>query len=60
MNDQARKNRETLRRLRGRKRLEHIWTYYKLPIVLMLVLVYMAGYAVYRHIGISIWGKKYT
>lgn len=50
MNDQAGKNWEALRRLRGRKRLEHIWTYYKLPIVLMLVLVYMAGYAVYRHI----------
>ena len=43
MNDQARKNWETLRRLHGKKRLEHIWTYYKLPIVLVLVLAYIVG-----------------
>ena len=48
MNDQARKNWETLRRLHGKKRLEHIWTYYKLPIVLVLVLAYIVGYVAYR------------
>ena len=34
--------------LHGKKRLEHIWSYYKLPIVIALILLYMAGYAVYR------------
>ena len=48
MNDQERKNWETLRRLHGKKRLEHIWTYYKLPIVLVLVLAYIVGYVAYR------------
>ena len=48
MNDQAKKNWETLRRLHGKKRLEHIWTYYKLPIVLVLVLAYIVGYVAYR------------
>lgn len=48
MNDQSKKNWETLRRLHGKKRLEHIWTYYKLPIVLVLVLAYIVGYVAYR------------
>ena len=39
---------ETLRSLRGRKRLEQIWTYYKLPIFLVLLAVYAVCYIGYR------------
>ena len=48
MNERARQDWATLRSLHGKKRLEHIWSYYKLPIVIALILFYMAGYAVYR------------
>jgi len=41
---------DTLRSLHGRKRWEHIWAYYKLPIVIALIIVYMFGYAAYRHL----------
>ena len=41
---------DTLRSLHGRKRWEHIWAYYKLPIVIALIIVYMFGYATYRHL----------
>lgn len=39
---------ETLRSLHGRKRLEQIWTYYKLPIFLVLLAVYAVCYIGYR------------
>lgn len=39
---------ETLRSLRGRKRLEQIWTYYKLPIFLVLLAIYAVCYIGYR------------
>ena len=48
MNERARQDWATLRSLHGKKRLEHIWSYYKLPIIIVLILFYMAGYAVYR------------
>ena len=48
MNERARQDWATLRSLHGKKRLEHIWSYYKLPIIIALILLYMAGYAVYR------------
>ena len=41
---------ETLRSLHGRKKWEHIWAYYKLPIVIALIVVYIFGYAAYRHV----------
>ncbi len=41
---------DTLRSLHGRKRWEHIWAYYKLPIVIALIIVYIFGYAAYRHL----------
>lgn len=41
---------ETLRSLHGRKKWEHIWTYYKLPIVLVLLAVYIIGYIAYRNL----------
>ena len=39
----------TLRSLHGRKRWEHIWAYYKLPIIGILIVLYIFGYAAYRH-----------
>ena len=39
----------TLRSLHGRKRWEHIWAYYKLPIIGVLIVLYIFGYAAYRH-----------
>lgn len=41
---------DTLRSLHGHKRWEHIWAYYKLPIVIALIVVYIFGYATYRHL----------
>ena len=38
----------TLRSLHGRKRWEHIWAYYKLPIIGILIVLYIFGYAAYR------------
>lgn len=46
--DRARQELTALRGLHGRKRLDHILTYYKAPIVIALILLYIAGYAVYR------------
>lgn len=46
--DRTRQELAALRGLHGRKRLAHIWAYYKAPIVIALILLYIAGYAVYR------------
>ena len=43
-------DRDTLRSLHGRKKWEHIWAYYKLPIAIVLIVVYILGYAAYRHL----------
>lgn len=48
MTPRAREELQTLRQLHGRKRLDHIWTYYKLPIVLAAIALYMVGYLAYR------------
>lgn len=44
------KSLETLRSLHGVKKLQYIWDYYKLPIAVGLILLYMIGYTVYRHV----------
>ena len=43
-------DRDTLRSLHGRKKWEHIWAYYKLPIAIVLIVVYILGYTAYRHV----------
>ena len=48
MTPRAREELQTLRQLHGWKRLDHIWTYYKLPIVLAAIALYMVGYLAYR------------
>ena len=57
-------DRDTLRSLHGRKKWEHIWAYYKLPIVIVLIVVYILGYTAYRHVtkkrGCALpWSGKY-
>lgn len=41
---------ETLRSLHGRKKWEHLWAYYKLPLVLILIALYIIGYISYRNL----------
>ena len=41
---------ETLRSLHGRKKWEHLWAYYKLPLVLILIALYVIGYISYRNL----------
>lgn len=38
-----------LRELKGKKKLEYLWDYYKLPIFTACVCVYVAGYLLYGH-----------
>lgn len=35
--------------LHGKQRIQYIWDYYKLPIVICLIFLYIAGYIVYGH-----------
>lgn len=35
--------------LHGRKKLQYIWNYYKFPLVLICIALYMTGYALYRY-----------
>lgn len=41
---------KTLRSLHGRKKWEHLWAYYKLPLVLILIALYVIGYISYRNL----------
>ena len=41
---------ETLRSLHGRKKWEHLWAYYKFPLVLILIALYVIGYISYRNL----------
>ena len=38
-----------LNHLHGKQRIQYIWDYYKLPIVICLIFLYIAGYIVYGH-----------
>lgn len=38
----------SLRELHGRQKLRYIWDYYKLPIVIALIFLYIIGYNIYR------------
>ncbi|MCM1189760.1 MAG: hypothetical protein NC541_10760 [bacterium] len=41
---------ENLTALHGRKRLQYIWNYYKFPLAVLCIVLYIAGYAAYRSI----------
>lgn len=40
---------EKWKQLNGRQKLQYIWDYYKLPIVVCLILLYIIGYIIYGH-----------
>lgn len=40
---------ESLTRLHGRQKIQYIWDYYKLPMVIGLIFLYIIGYTVYGH-----------
>lgn len=48
--EELNRERQKLRRLHGRARLQYIWDYYKLPILFLCVVIYIAGYMVYSHV----------
>lgn len=41
---------ENLGSLRGFKKIQYIWDYYKFPIIILCIFLYFAAYALYRHI----------
>lgn len=40
---------EKLSRLKGQKKLQYLWDYYKLPFVIACILLYILGYVLYGH-----------
>lgn len=40
---------ECLKHLHGRKKIQYIWDYYKLPIVVFLIFLYIVSYTLYGH-----------
>lgn len=40
---------EKLRNLHGRKKIQYIWDYYKLPLIILGIILYIIGYALYGH-----------
>ncbi|MCI9381953.1 MAG: hypothetical protein HFG88_13175 [Dorea sp.] len=40
---------ERLKHLQGKQKIQYIWDYYKLPVVICLILLYIIGYTVYGH-----------
>lgn len=41
---------ENLGSLRGRKKAQYIWDYYKFPLIVLCVFLYFAAYTLYRHV----------
>ena len=41
---------EKLRSLHGRQRLRYIWDYYKLPLAVLCILIYIIGYIIYGQV----------
>lgn len=44
-------NTKHLKHLHGKQKIQYIWDYYKLPIVICLIFLYIIGYMVYGHIS---------
>lgn len=42
--------RKKIRSLHGKKRLQYIWDYYKIPILIALILLYICGYSIYGRV----------
>lgn len=41
--------REKLKNLHGIKKIQYIWDYYKLPLVVLCIAIYIIGYSIYGH-----------
>ncbi len=46
-------NLKDLKELKGKARLIQIWDYYKVPIFLILLVIYIVGYGWYRHVTVK-------
>lgn len=42
---------ETFRQLHGKKKIQYIWDYYKFPLLILCVLIYIFVYSIYRHLS---------
>ena len=40
---------ETFKALDGRQKLQYIWDYYKLPLAVLCIFLYIIGYSLYGH-----------
>ncbi len=40
---------EHLKHLHGKQKIQYVWNYYKLPIVICLIFIYIIGYTTYGH-----------
>lgn len=47
--DKDRGNLKTLKSLHGKKKLQYLWDYFKLPLVILCILLYVIIYISYRH-----------
>lgn len=47
--DTSSSEKEKLRRLKGRKKLQYLWDYYKLHFIVACILLYIFGYMLYGH-----------
>lgn len=45
------KQQETLRNLHGKKKIQYIWDYYKLPLVISGIFLYLIIYIIYKHLS---------
>ena len=44
---------DTWRNLKGTAKIQYIWDYYKLPLFLTGVLIYAAGYLIWRNVNVQ-------
>lgn len=45
--------RDTWRRLKGAAKIRYIWDYYKLPLFLIFICIYVAGYLIWRNVNVE-------
>lgn len=47
---QFQKEKQKFRSLHGKAKLRYIWDYYKLPIAILCIILYIIGYSIYGHV----------
>ena len=40
-----------MKTLKGRSKIQYIWDYYKLPLIILGILLYLFGYCLYRYLS---------